>query len=231
MAPLVTTCGMAISTSQDWFNDYLVVKGTALRQMDFRGTLGGPVRVPGLCNGKDKTFLFVSYEGLPLISPEPASTSITFVPDAALRSAVAAPFKPVLNAFAVPSGPDDTTNGFVQYIASWSNPSSLDSASVRFNHVVYDKLRLLFRFSDTTSGLATQGVSRASSNGLNPNWPIPGGPARMVPPVLSRTASITDSVGYKNMTEALNLCTDRRNSFKQRETGHCDQGWFGGTRR
>ena len=38
----------------------------ALRQNDFGGTPGGPVRIPGLYNGKDKTFFFVSYEGLRL---------------------------------------------------------------------------------------------------------------------------------------------------------------------
>ena len=33
------------------------------RQHDFGATLGGPVRIPKLYNGRDKTFFFVSYEG------------------------------------------------------------------------------------------------------------------------------------------------------------------------
>ncbi len=33
------------------------------KQNDFGATLGGPVRVPKLYNGKDKTFFFVAYEG------------------------------------------------------------------------------------------------------------------------------------------------------------------------
>ncbi len=36
------------------------------RQNDFGGTLGGPVRIPGLYNGTDRTFFFFSYEGLRL---------------------------------------------------------------------------------------------------------------------------------------------------------------------
>ena len=140
----------------DWFNDYLGVKEPALRQNDFGGTLGGPVEVPGLYNGKDKTFFFASYEGLRLTSPQPASTS--YVPDAALRASAPAALQPVLNAFPVQNGVDDPANGFAQYIASWSNPSSLDSTSVRLDHVVNDKLRLFFRISDTGSDSAARGT-------------------------------------------------------------------------
>lgn len=43
----------------------------AEKQNDFGGTFGGPVRIPHLLNGKDKTFFFISYEGLRLIQPVP----------------------------------------------------------------------------------------------------------------------------------------------------------------
>ena len=144
--------------ANDWFNDYFDVKGAGLRQNDFGGTLGGPVRVPGLYNGRDKTFFFVSYEGLRLTSPQPACTTC-FVPDAALRSAAPTLLQPVLNAFPVPNGPDDTANGFGQYIASWSNPSSLDSTSLRLDHFVSEKIRFFFRFSNTRSNSMTRGTS------------------------------------------------------------------------
>src|SRR6266699_3183819 len=52
--------------ANNWFNNYFGVKGAALRQNDFGGTLGGPIRIPRMYNGKDKTFLFVSFEGLRL---------------------------------------------------------------------------------------------------------------------------------------------------------------------
>src|SRR6202044_1265368 len=68
--------------ANDWFNDYFGTPEPALRQNDFGGTFGGPVRIPGLYNGKDKTFFFVSYEGLRLAAPIAANAS--FVPDAAL---------------------------------------------------------------------------------------------------------------------------------------------------
>jgi len=144
--------------ANDWFNNYLGVKGAALRQNDFGGTLGGPVRIPHLYNGNDKTFFFFSYEGLRLLQPQPACTTC-FVPDATLRASAPAPLNQVLNAWPLPSanGIDDTTNGFAQYFGSWSNPSSIDSTSVRFDHVLNDKLRFFFRFSDTESTSAIRG--------------------------------------------------------------------------
>jgi hypothetical protein len=163
--------------AQDWFNDYLGTPEPALRQNDFGGTFGGPVEVPGLYHGKDKTFFFVSYEGLRLTAPQAASNNI-FVPDLCMRAMGVCPSGrnpaasaalPAINAFPLPSpnGLEDATNGFGQFLGSWSNPGSIDSTSVRFDHVVNDKLRLFFRFSDTTSSSAarqTPFVSGTPSN-------------------------------------------------------------------
>jgi len=141
----------------DWFNDYFGTKEPSLRQNDFGGTFGGPVEVPGLYHGKDRTFFFISYEGLRLIQPQ-AATAI-FVPDATLRSNTPAALQQVLNTFPLPSpnGIDDTANGIGQYIGSWSNPSSIASTSVRLDHAVNDKLRMFFRFSNTGSNSAARG--------------------------------------------------------------------------
>jgi len=144
--------------AQDWFNDYFGLPEPAIRQNDFGGTFGGPVKVPGLYSGKDRTFFFLSYEGLRLVAPQPAAASD--VPDTALRASAPSPLNQVLNAFPVqsPNGIDDTANGIAQFIGTWSNPSSLDSTSVRFDHSVNDKQRLFFRFSDTASSSATRGA-------------------------------------------------------------------------
>ena len=148
--------------AQDWFNNYFGIKQPAIRQNDFGGTLGGPVGVPGLYNGKDKTFFFVSYEGLRLTSPQAAS--VNFVPDAALRASAPAPLKQVLNAFPLPNGLN-FGDGIAQYIGSWSNPASLNSTSVRFDHLLNEKLRLFFRFSNTGSNARTR---ETFANGLTP---------------------------------------------------------------
>jgi hypothetical protein len=155
--------------ANDWFNNYFGLTEPALRQNDFGGTLGGPVDVPGVYHGKDKTFFFVSYEGLRVAAPHAAEAYS--VPDLCMRGVVAdcpagrvpAPsaLLPALNAFPVPSpnGLEDATNGFGQSITSWSSPASLDSVSVRLDHVVNDKLRLFFRFSDTNSSSTDRGIS------------------------------------------------------------------------
>jgi hypothetical protein len=151
--------------AQDWFNDYFGTPEPALRQNDFGGTLGGPVEVPGLYHGKDKTFFFVSYEGLRLTVPQAATAS--YVPDLCMRDMgpcpsgrmpAASAVLPAINAFPLPSpnGLEDATNGIGQFIGSWSNPGSIDSTSARFDHVVNDRLRLFFRFSDTTSSSAAR---------------------------------------------------------------------------
>lgn len=149
--------------AQDWFNDYFATPEPALRQNDFGGTVGGPVDVPGLYQGKDRTFFFVSYEGLRLTAPQAATAN--FVPDAGLRASAPPALQQALNAFPLPSsnGIDDTANGIAQYIGSWSNPSSLNSASVRFDQALNIHARLFFRFSETGSGSMARGTSAASS--------------------------------------------------------------------
>ena len=154
--------------ANDWFNNYFGKKEPDLRQNDFGGTLGGPVDIPGLYNGKSKTFFFTSYEGLRLAAPQAAT--VNYVPDLCLRGTGTCPpgetpapgaLQQALNAFPVPNGPD-VGNGISEFIASWTSPASLDSTSVRIDHMVSDKLRLFFRFSDTESSLTSR-VSGAPS--------------------------------------------------------------------
>ena len=141
--------------ANNWFNNYYGQPQPAERQNDFGGTVGGPVRIPHLYNGKDKTFFFFSYEGLHLDQPQPSN--VTYVPDADLRSNTPAPLQQVLNAFPVPNGAD-LGNGLAQFIGTWSNPGNIDSTSIRGDHVFGDKLRLFFRFSDTSSGVVSRGT-------------------------------------------------------------------------
>jgi hypothetical protein len=134
--------------ANDWFNDYFTTPKPALRQSDFGGTLGGPVTIPHVYDGKNRTFFFFSYEGLRLIQPQAAVQ--TLVPDMALRQSTPAPLNAVLNGFPTPTGADEG-GGLAQFIGSWSNPGNINSSSIRLDHVVGDKLRLFFRFGDTSS--------------------------------------------------------------------------------
>ncbi len=70
-------------------NSYFAARNTfsatvpKLIMNDFGGSIGGPVIIPKIYNGKDKTFFFATYEGLRL----PRETVLTeSVPSLALRS-------------------------------------------------------------------------------------------------------------------------------------------------
>lgn len=145
--------------ANDWFNNYYGKNEPALRQNDFGGTLGGPVRVPGLYNGRDRTFLFISYEGLRLVQPQAASVS--YVPDTALRQAAPAALQPVLNSFPIQNGAEildqqGNPTGLARFIGTWSNPSQVDAYSVRLDHNFNEKLKSFFRFSDVPSSANTR---------------------------------------------------------------------------
>lgn len=145
--------------ANNWFNTYFGAPKPPLRQNDFGGTLGGPVQVPHLYDGRDKTFFFFSYEGLRLIQPQAATKAL--VPDSSLRQNTPAPLQTVLNGFPVPTGAD-LGNGLAEFVGSWSNPGNIDSTSVRLDHIVNEKLRIFFRFANTTSGVDTRDLAIAS---------------------------------------------------------------------
>ena len=138
--------------ANDWFNDHYGTPISALRQNDFGGTFGGPIWLPKLYNGKDRTFFFTSYEGLRLT--QPIAASIQYVPDQFMRQQAATGMQPILNAFPLPNGLDYGTAespSLAQFIAPYSLPSSIDSTSVRIDHSLGSKLSIFFRFGDTPS--------------------------------------------------------------------------------
>jgi hypothetical protein len=150
-----------IFDANDWFNNYYGQRKPEERQNDFGGTLGGPIKIPGLYDGENRTFFFFSYEGLRLRQPQ--ASSISYVPTPALRESVPAALQPMLNAFPLPdcgSTPNcksDLGNGLGEFIGTWSNPSSINSYAFRVDHNVNDKERLFFRFSSTSSEADSRG--------------------------------------------------------------------------
>ena len=57
-------------------NDTFALSKPKIIMNDFGGTLGGPVFVPHLLNGRDNTFFFISYEGLRLPRETPIVLSV-----------------------------------------------------------------------------------------------------------------------------------------------------------
>lgn len=140
----------------NWFNNDAGIPKSRERQNDFGGTLGGPIRIPHLYNGRDKTFFFFSYEGLRLRAPQPAT--FTNVPDLNLRQSAAPALQPFLNAFPLPNGPEQT-DGLAMFTSGFSNPSTMDSKSIRIDHNLSSRFKLFGRYSDTPSDSDSRGSS------------------------------------------------------------------------
>jgi hypothetical protein len=125
-----------------------------LRQNDFGGVLGGPII-------KDKTFFFLSYEGLRLRLPQTAQ-GVFFTGSA--RAAVAPVFQPIVKALPLPTGPpidptcDNVTNPcLAKLTAAYSNPSNLNATSIRVDHSLTSKISLFARYNHAPSYDATRG--------------------------------------------------------------------------
>jgi hypothetical protein len=146
--------------ANDWFNDHYGNAIPPLRQSDFGGTVGGPVWIPRLYDGRERTFFFVSYEGLRLTQPQAAA--IQYVPDLFLRQQAPATLQPILNAYPVQNGIDfgtQTAPSLAQFIKAYSLPSEINSTSVRLDHTFTPKLSLFFRYGDTPSSTAARALS------------------------------------------------------------------------
>jgi len=140
------------------------------RQNDFGGTIGGPLIIPGLYNGKNKTFYFVSYEGLRLYLPASIRTD---VPTAALRAFASPSLLPFLQSQPLPNGPNVGDQCLASlapknpayaiscsgsFSAGFSNPSSLDSFSLRIDQIIGHRFRLFGRFANTPSNATTLAI-------------------------------------------------------------------------
>ena len=145
--------------ANNWFNKDTtpVIARPPERQNDFGGTLGGPIWIPHVYNGRDKTFFFFSYEALRLENPQAAQTYP--VPSDAFRAQVAAlqpGLVPFVDAFPDAKGAPDLGNGMADYTAGYSAPSSLDDRNIRVDQVIGDRFKLFGRYTDVPSNAETR---------------------------------------------------------------------------
>ena len=151
----------------DWFVNATRVPKPPLRHNNFGGVIGGPLFLPRFgeggdrlaYNGRNRTFFFFSYEGLRLRQPLVATVD---VPSLALRQSAVTQIQPYLNAFPVPNGPA-AANGLAQFSASYSNPSTLDSTSLRIDHTFNQKVSLFGRYNNAPSETVSRGTGAATT--------------------------------------------------------------------
>jgi Carboxypeptidase regulatory-like domain/TonB dependent receptor len=153
--------------ANDWFANVARLAKPKERQNDFGGTFGGTLR-------KDRTFFFLSYEGLRLRLPQVA---LTTVPDASFtpggttnaRAQATLAMQPYFNAFPLPNpnspeilGPPDRNGvrqptGSAEFDASYSNQATLDAVSLRIDHHFNGKVSLFGRYNYSPSELVVRG--------------------------------------------------------------------------
>ena len=147
----------------DWFDNRDGRGRRKLRQNDFGGTLGGPIRLPKKVfgplgyDGRDRSFFFFSLESVRLVQPQPG-VLLARVPSREARERATGPMRAILNAFPLPNLPavnPGQANGdprdSERYIVGLSYPSTLNAASVRLDHKLTNAIQLFGRFNEAPS--------------------------------------------------------------------------------
>ena len=149
--------------ARNYFNKKPALK-PPLRQNQFGGIFSGPIFLPRFgegpsrwYNGKNRTFFFVSYEGQRVRQP---NFSNLFVPSLRLRQVAAESIKPILNAFPLPTGPEDVNaagvpRGWALAAITFSSPGTMNATSVRIDHAIGRKSSLFGRFNEAPSRVTT----------------------------------------------------------------------------
>ena len=144
--------------ANNFFDNAAGLSRPPLRQNDFGGTFGGPLPFfnfgeggPAFNSGKDRTFFFVSYEGLRLRQPGRVEPNF-LVPSIRARQNATGAIRDVLNAFPLPTGAEiigtnGQPTGEAPYAANFTNPSRLDAISFRIDHNVSDKISIFGRYN------------------------------------------------------------------------------------
>jgi hypothetical protein len=127
-----------ILDARNWFANANSLPKPELRQNDFGGALGGPVLLPKLFDGRNRTFFFFSYEGLRLLQPQVETTD---VPSLESRAAASDALQPYLDSFPLPNRPDGRY-GFAPFVATYTDRSSLDATSLRIDHALNNHVSL-----------------------------------------------------------------------------------------
>lgn len=148
--------------ANSWFGNFNGLERPTLRQNDFGFTVGGPVVLPKVYDGRNKTFFFVSYEAVRLIQPDTVSNRR--VPTVEARQQATGAVKALLENYPLPTGPAfEDAPLEARYAASFSNPSDLDATSFKIDQSLGSKVTLFGRYSYAPSSNAQRARFAAAS--------------------------------------------------------------------
>jgi hypothetical protein len=165
--------------AKSYQEDYYEEPKAAEHQNDYGGTVGGPFVIPKLYDGKDKTFFFISYERLRLLTP---AFDSGYVPTQAFRNWASPTVQPFLDSVPLPNPnspgnqdgctiPDPSTGlpaaCDALFTRSYSNPSKIDSISVRLDQNLGQRFHIFLRYADTPSSGVSGYEQQVYANQIN----------------------------------------------------------------
>ncbi len=154
-----------VMDANEWFANANRQGRAPLRLNQPAVSFGGPVWIPGIYNGKNKTFFHASYEGLRLQQPRFLDA---VVPTEESRQMATGQMREIMNAFPLPNGEALATDP--QYTARYrkniSFPNRHDIPAVRIDHYFSPNVQLFGRWNHAPSSY----VSRARANSLTENY-------------------------------------------------------------
>ncbi|MGB8481504.1 MAG: carboxypeptidase regulatory-like domain-containing protein [Acidobacteriaceae bacterium] len=187
----------------DWFTKFNSAnRPLPYQQNDFGGSVGGPLRIPHVYDGRNRTFFFLSFEGLRVT--EPTAPLVEYTPTSQIAHAAPAPVQLLLSAFPPPySGnnvnPPPASTGLGPFVSiSLSEPGHVESTSIRVDHSFSPKLSAFFRYSDTPSWGQSIILSAESTNRLDTQTSTMGIASQITP---SKTNELR--IGYGASTSQL----------------------------
>ncbi len=140
--------------ANDWFANQQALPKPPLRFNNFGGTLAGPLRIPHLYDGHDRTFFFLSAEALLVVQPQPPFSSL--VPTLQARRNAPPLVAELLNAYPLPNRSsaadgDPEVSGIAEYAGSQSLRQNQQTYGLRLDHAFTDKLMSFARYNRAPS--------------------------------------------------------------------------------
>jgi len=122
--------------------------------------------------GRNKTFFFVSYEGLRLIQPQAASLQYVLITTCGRFQ-----YRQLSSKFSMRSPcklrpqryrlRDASSPSLATFQKSYSLPGQIDSTSIRADHTLNQRATIFFRYAYTPSDTSLRGLSRVTTNHIN----------------------------------------------------------------
>jgi Carboxypeptidase regulatory-like domain/TonB dependent receptor/TonB-dependent Receptor Plug Domain len=195
----------------DWFSTHeagggAVYPPATYNQADFGGTLGAPIVLPGTYNGRDRTFIFLSYEGLYLAQPTPQTFQYT-PPSCGMPGCN--PLQAVWNTFPGASPPEildpsgNPSGLFQTILPSYALPAHVNSTSLRVDQTFSPKLSMFLRYAGTPSYSQTRQLWSVTANQVDTQTFTLGASHQ-----LSTISSNEFRLGYAGNNSTLNTRTD-----------------------